>query len=80
MAPNFKMTPTGVSRVHTYFTISPPFQVKKMVLVLRSHRLFSIWSRTHHDYTRLWAPSQYFPQTVPIVKARFDPQPKKREW
>lgn len=46
MAPNSGVTPTGVSRVHTYFMISHSFQIKEIVLVLRPYRLFLIWPYT----------------------------------
>ena len=53
MAPSFKVTPTSVVRVHANFVISPSFKVNKLVLMLRSHRFFSIWSRTHHGWFKL---------------------------
>ena len=79
IAPTSGLTPIGISCVHTNFTVSPSFKIKKMISTLGSNIFFTVWPWTHHD----WTSSRMFnsPQKTPIVRARFAPQPKWfRQW
>jgi len=48
MTPTSRLTPTRMGGVYTNLTISLSFKIKKLILMLGSHRYFTVWPWTYH--------------------------------